>query len=309
MAHNSYRDQFNINNSLCSKDILDLNIPAHIVDNFELKLNRFAQQAYDDSRPDRNPFYFFKANRKGQDYVTIPNFGRFDFVGLKNRTSRQAEDILGENNFETLVLKPDCRLVAGLGSASVYETSIYLHHIYGIPYLPASSIKGIVRSWVIQSVFFPEKVEGQSENELRQIAKDAEEKAMSDPDFSRIFGCTRNDKPGNQARKARQGSVVFWDAFPIQKPGIEDIKTDVLNPHYNRYYSKGKPPVDTDKPIPVYFLTVAHTPFHFIFGSKELGWKDWAIRGKTFTQYYKEALIDRGIGAKTAIGYGYFREV
>lgn len=307
MAQNNYRDRFDMKNAMCAQDTVDLNIPAQIVDNFELKLNRFAQYAHDDRRPDRNPFYFFRANRKGQQgYVTVPNFGSFDFSGLKKRVNRQAKEILGETNFESIVLKPDCRLVAGLGSASVYETSISLHHIYGIPYLPASSIKGIIRSWVIRSVFFPEKVEGYTEDELRQMVKEAEEKAMSDPDFSQIFGCTGNNETGKQARKARQGLVIFWDAFPIKTPVIE---TDVLNPHYSRYYSKGAPPVDTDNPIPVYFLTVARTPFHFVFGAKEQEWKDWTIRGKVFTQYYKEALMFGGIGAKTAIGYGYFNEV
>ena len=44
-------------------------------------------------------------------------------------------------------------MVVGLGGESVYETSITLHHIYGIPYIPASSIKGVVRSWIITEVF------------------------------------------------------------------------------------------------------------------------------------------------------------
>lgn len=38
------------------------------------------------------------------------------------------------------------KLVIGLGGHSVYETDITLHHIYGVPYIPASAIKGSFRN-------------------------------------------------------------------------------------------------------------------------------------------------------------------
>ncbi|MEO0253780.1 MAG: type III-B CRISPR module RAMP protein Cmr6, partial [candidate division WOR-3 bacterium] len=42
-------------------------------------------------------------------------------------------------------LKVQSRLIVGLGSSHVLETSITLHHIYGVPYIPASALKGVCR--------------------------------------------------------------------------------------------------------------------------------------------------------------------
>ena len=72
---------------------------------------------------------------------------------------------------EDLVLKPDWRMVIGLGNESVYETSMILHHIYGIPYIPGSAIKGVVRSYIITEEFAQDR-NGQIE------LKHAEERAL-----------------------------------------------------------------------------------------------------------------------------------
>jgi len=44
------------------------------------------------------------------------------------------------------------RLVVGLGLPSPLETGITLHHLYGIPYLPGSAIKGVTRNWRLQQI-------------------------------------------------------------------------------------------------------------------------------------------------------------
>src|SRR5947199_5305127 len=38
------------------------------------------------------------------------------------------------------------RMIVGLGSESVLETSICLHRIYGMPYIPGSVLKGLAAS-------------------------------------------------------------------------------------------------------------------------------------------------------------------
>ncbi|MCM8809920.1 MAG: type III-B CRISPR module RAMP protein Cmr6, partial [Candidatus Omnitrophica bacterium] len=42
-------------------------------------------------------------------------------------------------------LQTKSRLIVGLGSSHALETSLTLHHIYGIPYIPASALKGVCR--------------------------------------------------------------------------------------------------------------------------------------------------------------------
>jgi CRISPR-associated protein Cmr6 len=66
-------------------------------------------------------------------------------------------------------------------------------------------------------------------------------------------------------------------------------------------------------PNPIPFLTVADTPFQFLFGSKdfEINQKLWAFEeggeAKTLSEWLKYALENHGIGAKTAVGYGYMQ--
>ena len=59
---------------------------------------------------------------------------------------------------ESREMSVDWRLVVGLGGAAVYETAMTLHHVYGIPYLPGSAVKGVTRSravaveWMVQAM-------------------------------------------------------------------------------------------------------------------------------------------------------------
>ena len=47
----------------------------------------------------------------------------------------------------------DWRLIVGLGSENVQETNMTLHHIYGIPYIPGSAVKGVLRHWWLHEDF------------------------------------------------------------------------------------------------------------------------------------------------------------
>ena len=51
------------------------------------------------------------------------------------------------------------RMVIGLGASHPQETSMTLHHIYGIPYIPGSAIKGVARHQVTLKFFEEAKCE------------------------------------------------------------------------------------------------------------------------------------------------------
>lgn len=44
------------------------------------------------------------------------------------------------------------RLVVGLGLPNPLETGFTLHHLYGIPYLPGTALKGVTQAWRLQKV-------------------------------------------------------------------------------------------------------------------------------------------------------------
>jgi CRISPR-associated protein Cmr6 len=237
------------------------------IDNFYLELIKFAK------------FH----NQKGYklEYQDInENYFQTNLKFYKSKINDYYQNIENLNlNLSEFSSKIDYRLLIG-GEATVYETSMRLHHIYGIPYIPASGIKGVVRSYIITEKF------GSSE-----------EDALKEDDFVKVFGS-----------QEQEGKVTFFDAFPVSKP---KLKVDIMNPHYGHYYNDGKAPTDTNNPIPINFLTVEKdTKFRFMMGAKE-GLETFSIKDKnnnhkTIETWLVEALKNHGLGAKTAVGYGYF---
>lgn len=174
--------------------------------------------------------------------------------------------------------QPFWRMTVGLGTASVYEISMTLHHIYGIPYIPASAIKGLLRAYYI----------------IEKFDKD-EEAAEKDSNFKKIFGISTKEN-------SQQGGVIFLDAYPTQRP---KIKLDIINPHYKDYYEGTSPPADYLNPNPINFLVVEDTPFSFVLLVRSKGPR--ALNQEEIEEVMenlKKALKTYGIGAKTALGYG-----
>ncbi len=286
-----------ISESFLPKDTTDLlSNKEYIVDNFNLELNKLP-------RYEAGKFHFYKKER----YTPKPNFS-MDLINqiAINEQSTVKSLFMNETSFNIINFKPNWRLIVGLGGESVYETSITLHHIYGIPYIPASSIKGVVRSWIINTVF--------GDKDLHF----AEGLAIQDKSFCDFFGCpaeiridttkfksyytqTEGKKKGD-----RSGKVIFLDAFPTTEPNLE---VDIMNPHYPKYYGKDKPPTDFQNPVPIFFLTVKDTSFQFIVGTKENSLQDYKINNNSIVEWLKEALSVHGIGAKTAVSYGRMSEL
>jgi len=190
------------------------------------------------------------------------------------------------------------RLIIGLGATHPQETAMTLHHIYGIPYIPGSAVKGVTRHWAVLKFAEKDKKDDEKfESSIKRVA-DALEKGnglnievdgISFKDLIEVFG-TQNQR----------GKVIFFDAYPV---GNIDLKIDIMNPHYSKYYSGELPPADWQDPVPIKFLTVESTKFQFYLASREKSLLD-KVKGLLV-----EALKDRGIGAKTSLGYGVFRDI
>ena len=199
-------------------------------------------------------------------------------------------------------------LITGLGETHPSETSIVLDHTLGIPYIPATSIKGIVRFSHSKQLLFDD-VGVFSDTFVKEI-KDKKnstklilDEKNKDTHIPLFFGGDAEGQEGQFQNKYRtyRGSISFLDAYPVSVP---EIKTDIINPHYTNYYGdKNNPPGDYEDPIPVNFLIVApETQFivRFILDPKSAAYKD------QFINVIKDAFEIEGVGAKTAIGYGRF---
>lgn len=292
---------YDINAAKLPNDTKGILSRQKIIENFSLLLNKTAN-FLEEKKADIYKFEKGNPRRNEPDKVLKynPNFSKIDFDALANRQLNLARNLF-DNNIEVLELETENRLVLGLGTASVYEVGMTLHHVYGIPYIPATAVKGITRSWKILSDERFDEHEGI---------------AISDKEFCDVFGCPdkvifeengekktynshyeTNKEQYEKLSGSRKGQIVFFDAFPMNSP---TIKEDIMNPHYAPYYTDAASPGDYHKPTPIPFLTIERTRFRFIIAGNN---KDLLSKTK---RLLFEALTDHGIGAKTAVGYGYF---
>lgn len=160
------------------------------------------------------------------------------------------------------------RIAIDLGSESVLETSVCLHRVYGVPYLPGSALKGLAAHY--------------AHNEL-------DEKWDEDSEAYRImFGST-----------ADAGYVNFYDALYVPGSGHDGqaLWPDIITVHHPDYYrGKNVPPADWDSPTPIPFLSATGDFLIALSGPDE--WVETAFK------FLSLALKELGIGAKTSSGYG-----
>jgi CRISPR-associated protein Cmr6 len=194
--------------------------------------------------------------------------------------------------------------VSGLGAVHPTETGMILDRNSGLPYIPASSIKGVLR--LAHALELSEQVEG-----LVRPTKDGYEIPDDTPAMRRYFGDVDPSK-----KDGVRGQLVFLDAFPADVPRL---RADIMNPHFHEYYAKKSAPLETEPPIPVKFLTVAQTTaFTFRCFALPLGDEPPAENvgelrrpfdnddDRAVRQMFSRALTELGLGAKTSIGYGRF---
>lgn len=172
------------------------------------------------------------------------------------------------------------RLFIGLGGASVLEFGVTLHHVYGLPCIPGSSLKGICSEYASAAW-------GQVEDDW----------SHGNPLHKTMFGCSDDPEKG---LSGNAGAMDFLDAW-----WIPDLKTpfveEIINPHHPDYYvsTNPTPPADWDQPVPIKMMAVTGS---FLFAVRgPAGWNELAM------ELLMEALARRGAGGKTRAGYGRFK--
>ncbi|MCX8167302.1 MAG: type III-B CRISPR module RAMP protein Cmr6 [Candidatus Micrarchaeota archaeon] len=250
---------------------------------------------------------------------TIGNVRRKIFNSIES-TLRNVNLKLQQLSPTKITLATSSRLIVGLGSTSVLETSIKLHHIYGVPYIPSSALKGILRAYkmwklanwniellrafeiAIREIYEKCKDPKVEFNKRLQEIDSLNIKAKDDKEHLHKFKDKINEKSNHLLEilsifgtQNQRGSLIVFDAYPDKFSGFD---IDIMNPHYPEYYQGSEPPADWQNPNPIIFLTVPeNTQFNFYFLNP-------------YEQLYTDlqgALETLGIGSKTALGYGTFR--
>lgn len=226
---------------------------------------------------------------------------------------------------ESFRLKTAYRLVIGAGYPSFIENGFLFHHVYGIPYIPGETLKGLARAVFILLVaeamrgkLDPSKIEEvlseEAEEEISEEAKGIlhqipekiniilDNYTIENPveTFRKIFGS-----------KKRRGQVIFFDAYPVDFDPSEHFEADIMNSHYGDYYQSGKAPADWLNPNPIHFLALKEgIDFEFSLGLAPLEPmedNEERLLLEITRRLLKVGLENFGVGNKKRKGYGWFK--
>ncbi len=168
-----------------------------------------------------------------------------------------------------------------------FQLGFFFDHSTGLPVIPGSSIKGVLRS-----VFSnPEMI-----NEyLKEISSDLYLEAKAIENLKEvIFEGNIESKPMGIYERD-----IFHDAFLVAGDDENEDKflaDDYITPHID----------ELSDPKPIRFMKIrSNVVFQFNFDLKETKIGGKSITAESKKQLFSKILLDFGIGAKTNVGYGH----
>jgi len=171
----------------------------------------------------------------------------------------------------------------GSGNASVHEFGVNLNKPWGVPFISGTTLKGLVTSYL-----FRNGGEDWYKSNLGSTKGDYQ---------VQLFGGTREEDGQSYI-----GSVNFNDAwlYPANEPWFVE---DIINVHHPTYYAGTRLPDGTENPIPIKIAALSKGLSFFV--SIEGDQKEVMF----VKSVLEKALLEDGIGGKTAVGYGRFEIV
>lgn len=202
------------------------------------------------------------------------------------------------------------RMMVNLAGGVVENAGIALDRCFGMPLIPGSAVKGITRG---QALWEVHEASGDEKSRLLRLAMLLLGYGAHDIAAKGDFAWAGS--PGQAEAVADEigardfkGCACFLPAYPTTPP---TLVVDMVNPHYPEYYGGRKPRAeDNENPIPNYFPAVeAGGSFGFAVVLNRdpmmpnLTPADLLAQAK---QWLERAVTRKGVGAKTAAGYGWF---
>lgn len=198
------------------------------------------------------------------------------------------QHLLDQSGGVSLIFKTQGPFVTGMGNPHPVENGFTWHHTLGVPYLPGSSVKGLVRDWAQNWL-------GDEEPSLWNNDSEKKHKMLQ------IFGSEEKGGKGEN----RVGQVIFLDALPVKQV---KLKVEIMTPHYSDYYKDRKGntvPGDWLSPKPIPFLAVdGEQEFQFAILPRHWSNSEDKHGVELVGRWLEAVLCNLGAGAKTASGYG-----
>lgn len=237
-------------------------------------------------------------------------------TALFERQKRAYEAIANSNSLLRLESIATAPFTTGLGNEHPLENGFAFLNPYGLPYLPGSGVKGVLRQAareLASGVWGDAHGWSDDKSYSLRIGDEIVRYSM----FDAFFGLESRDGETNHIR----GALSFWDVIPQIKG--DSLMVEIMTPHQGHYYQQ-KPyegniitPHESGQPNPISFLTVPPGSgfiFHVLCDLAHLRRlaPDLAEEGRWKTLLhaaFEHAFEWLGFGAKTAVGYGAMKEI
>ena len=238
------------------------------------------------------------------------------FSSYLDRLVKSLESFHGDSLIN-LECETRTRLLVGIGGSSAWEAGVTSLNPFGIPWIPGSSLKGVVRDYAILNLVNSERDtehlrmflgikkaagEYKKKPKIEDLSSDEEEIKTA----LNVWGIQGSFMSEIKliielfGTKKREGGAIFYGGFPIDE---EVLGVDVINPHYPDYYERGEPPNDWQNPRPFFYPVVREgVSFTFLVALKDEV-KD--LKDK-LEEYLIKTLTEHGVGGKISVGYGLF---
>jgi CRISPR-associated protein Cmr6 len=200
---------------------------------------------------------------------------------------------VGSHSIKLTTLAPGLLIGSGsaheLGIENELKLGLSFDHTSGWPYIPGSSVKGVLRSAFQHHDYFQELLSDIPENQkTKEIFLDLEREIFMGIRGKEAIGFYERD--------------CFLDAH-ITKAEDKILNDDYITPH--RHKDRTKSHLDSFvNPIPIRFLRVepgVEFTFSFILQDSRVL---TPLKKDSKLQLFAQILKDLGVGAKTNVGYG-----
>jgi CRISPR-associated protein Cmr6 len=261
-----------------------------------------------------------------KEATSLSKCDRDAMSALAHRQSAQAVTF-APDNLLSLAALATAPFTTGLGNEHPLENGFAFLNPYGLPYLPGSGVKGVLRQaarelaggdwgdakgWSESPIYTLMQGEGTARKAvLDERTKSPVKLSMLDA----LFGLESDDGGKVHVR----GALAFWDVVPQIKG--DSLAVEIMTPHQGHYYQHNPAagstnPHDSGQPIPISYLTVppgSGFTFYVVCDlpflrriapslAEDGHWK------ALLTAAFEHAFQWLGFGAKTAVGYGAMRE-
>lgn len=207
----------------------------------------------------------------------------FPFPAARSAFMPGLEDVEGVHCFELHTAYPG--LLIGIGEfhdlkmRDAVKNGFTFDYVTGLPYLPGSSLKGILHS------YFPVKNAIDESGKYEYIKSLLPEKNIDIFNFSKtIFGDSEKNP----------GKVLFLGAFPIFEHDESLLSYEYITPHRGKFAN----------PKPISMIKIKpDIKFRFVFRIEDYKDKN-EVTAEEIKLLFKQIIVDMGIGARTNVGFG-----